>query len=716
MPGSVGSSVFDVIYDRCLLKPENEEARLESLLELDLLDGQRFPEMDRLTALAAEVCNADLSAITLYDANDGVRVSVSSGELPNGPVPRGDTVCTHILLKPHTLVINDATTDPVFSRNRFVHEPPHLRSYVGVPVGAEHKLPVGIMCVTHTEPNAFNANDIRRLEKIGQLVNAFLETRLATLRAERAARKTAEERRRQNLFELIFEAIQEGVNVHTPRGDVVEMNAAGARILGLSREQIRDRTFSDPRWKTFKPDGSKFLPDEYPVAVTLRTGLSLQNVPMGIELPNGDVRWISINTVPLRHPETGDVEYAVVTMKDVTAQRDAEQHITSQNARLAEALALAEKASRAKSDFMGVMSHELRTPMNAILSCALLLAHSKLDPVQKRTLGVLEDAGRQMLAVLNDLLDLSSFDANKVHIDRDSVSLVRLIEDAAVIWAADVRAKGLTLSVMIDPQLVPPRNVDAARLLQIIGNLMGNAIKFTSEGGITIQAWPETAKGGVEMVAVEIEDTGPGVPTEAVERIFSAFEQADASTTRRHGGLGLGLHVARRLAVAMGGDLTLETNEGQGARFTVRIAAPLAREAEGSQRAPALAANDDDAPCREILCVDDNQRNLFVLGAMLRAAGHHATECSSGAEALDLLAQRKFDLIMLDMVMPDMDGLETLARLRASGGPNANTPVIACTANVLPDQVEAYKKAGTASVLAKPIDPRAMLHAVTTAA
>jgi CheY-like chemotaxis protein/anti-sigma regulatory factor (Ser/Thr protein kinase) len=352
--------------------------------------------------------------------------------------------------------------------------------------------------------------------------------------------------------------------------------------------------------------------------------------------------------------------------------------------------------------------------MNAVLSCANLLSQTRLDPVQKRTLGVLEDAGRQMLVLLNDLLDLSSLNADKVRIDPRPIPLVRLIEDAAVIWSSDVRAKGLTLSVMIDPALRAPRLMDSARLLQIIGNLMANAIKFTSEGGITIQAWPEKSKSGVERIAIEVEDTGPGVPAEAVERIFSAFEQVDVSSRRRHGGLGLGLHVARRLANAMGGDITLETTSDEGSRFTVRIEAPTVPEIPVEESPSANSRQETGA--RDVLCVDDNPRNLFVIGAMLRAAGHSITECSSGAEALDVLGRQKFDVIMLDMVMPDMDGLETLSRLRTGGGLNARTPVIACTANVLPDQVASYRQAGTIEVLAKPIDPRAMLHAVATAA
>jgi PAS domain S-box-containing protein len=570
--------------------------------------------------------------------------------------------------------------------------------------------------VIHKEPHAFSMDEVRRLQKIAEMVDVFLQNRLARNRAAHDRVRTDLERKRQNLFELIFNEIQEGVNVHAPDGSVVEMNPACLHILGVSQDEMIDRRYTDKRWRTFKPDGTPFLSDEFPVAITLKTGEPQQNVPMGIELPTGEIRWISINAVPLRDAATGVVEHAVVTMKDITAQREAESLLNEQNADLARALAEAEKANRVKTDFMGVMSHELRTPMNAVLSCALLLSQSRLDPVQRRTLGVLEDAGKQMLVLLNDLLDLSSLNADKVRIEREPISLVRLIEDAAVIWAAEVKAKQLSMSVMIDPKLVMPRMMDAPRLLQIIGNLMANAIKFTQTGGITIQAWPQHGRDGAHYVAIEVEDTGPGVPEEAASRIFSAFEQADVSTKRRHGGLGLGLHVARRLANAMGGDITLDTGPGQGARFTVRVEAPLA-DATVVRQTP-KAANDEDAgfQAREVLCVDDNPRNLYVLGAMLRAAGHRTQECGSGAEALDMLAKKKFDVVLLDMVMPEMDGMDVLARLRSEGGPNADTPVIACTANVLPDQVESYSRAGTVGVLAKPIDPRAMLLAVATAA
>lgn len=451
-----------------------EQAGLAALFELDLLHGGPFPDLDRLMMLAADICNANLAAFTVHDASRAYQVSTSFGA--RNTMPKEECMCSPVLERNKTLHSADARIDRRLAQARYVVAEPHVRSFIGVPLGAEPGQPIGVLAVGHTEPGRFGPREIGRLEKVAELVSAFLLQRRTTIRATRAAERTEDERRRQNLFEHIFEAIQEGVNVLAPKRGIIEANPACLSIMGMTMEEVQSRTYKDPRWRTIHPDGSVYAPDEYPAIVTLRTGREMQNVRLGVQLPTGETRWLSVNTVPLRNPETDAVEFAVVTMKDVTAEHLAEVRLTAQNARLAEALNEAEKASRAKTDFMGVMSHELRTPMNAVLSCALLLSQSRLDPVQRRTLGVLEDAGRQMLAVLNDLLDLSSINADKVRIERAPVSLLRLIEDAAVIWASEVKAKGLSLSVMIDPALAQPRSIDTARMLQVIGNLMANAI------------------------------------------------------------------------------------------------------------------------------------------------------------------------------------------------------------------------------------------------
>jgi signal transduction histidine kinase/CheY-like chemotaxis protein/GAF domain-containing protein len=695
--------------------PNGEGERLAALLELDLIHGEAFLDLDRLVALANDVCGANLAAFTVHDAQRAYQVATSFGV--RDTMPKEECLCQVPLARAQTVAIPDVRVDRRTAEARYTVSEPFVRSFVGTPVGADPMVPIGVLAIGHTEPGRFGPREIERLEKVAELVNAFLAQRREAIRARRAAWRTDEERARQLQFETIFNAINEGVNVYSADGRIIETNTAAHEMFGLTREQQLGLVLVDVDWKAFRPDGAPFPTSEYPVVLALETGQPSRNVVMGLDPPAGGGRcWISVNAAPVRNPETDAIENVVATFKDITAQYEAEKLLNEQNAQLAEALAQAEKASRSKTDFMGVMSHELRTPMNAVMSCSLLLSQSKLDPVQRRTLGVLEDAGRQMVALLNDLLDLSSLDADKVRIDREPVSLVRLIEGAAVIWAAEIKAKGLSLSVMIDPMLSAARDVDPARLLQIIGNLMANAIKFTTSGGISVQAWPEGRKAKAGRIVIEVEDTGPGVPEEAVQRIFSPFEQADVSTRRRHGGLGLGLHVARRLAVAMGGDVQLETRRGEGSRFAVTVAAPLSDVAAPSRDTPPPANDQMEIEPREILCVDDNPRNLYVLGAMLRAAGHRTTEVSSGAEALGQLAIRKFDVILLDMVMPDMDGIDMLERLRAMGGVNRETPVIACTANVLPDQVEAYRKAGTVGVLSKPIDIRAMLQAVAAAA
>jgi PAS domain S-box-containing protein len=686
---------------------QHEEAqRLAALYELDLLQPQGFPELDRLTRLAADICGAEPSVLTIFDERRSVQLSVSSGQRID--VANDPTLCAMTLAAGETVMIPDARADPATAKTVFVAGPPYARSYVGTPIGADPHMPVGVLCIVHPEPNRFGHAEIARLERVAELVNSFLANRRETVRANRAAAQTDEERRRQLQFDLIFDAVHEGVNVYALDGRIVESNRSARELLDLSREQQLGRNFRDARWQTVTAEGAPMAPEDYPIVRVLRQGEIVRNVVLGVDLPTGERKWLSVNAAPIRNPQTGAIEYGVVTFKDITLQRLAEDTLSAHNTNLAEALAVAEKASRAKSDFISVMSHELRTPMNAILGCAQLLNLSRMDPVQKRTLGVLEDAGRQMLALLNDLFDLASLDADKVRLQREPVSLVRLIEDAAVIWSAEIRAKGLELAVMIDPGLVAPRDVDPARLLQIIGNLMANAIKFTVAGGISIQAWPVKLAGGRERIEIEVLDTGPGVPEEAAARIFSPFEQIDVSSKRRHGGLGVGLHVARRLAIAMGGDVTLESHPGEGSRFIVRFEAPLSVPATPSPKSSAA----HEPAIKDVLCIDDNARNLFVLGAMLRAAGHTVTECASGEEGLACLAQRKFDVILLDMVMPGMDGLGVLARLRADDGPNRATRVIACTANVLPEQVATYLAAGTSSVLSKPIDIKAMLEAV----
>jgi CheY-like chemotaxis protein/anti-sigma regulatory factor (Ser/Thr protein kinase) len=278
-----------------------------------------------------------------------------------------------------------------------------------------------------------------------------------------------------------------------------------------------------------------------------------------------------------------------------------------------------------------------------------------------------------------------------------------------MICRRDALSKGVTVETQLDPSLVAPRLIDPSRLRQIIGNLLANAVKFTERGGVHIRTRLVERPGETDQVAIEVTDTGVGIAPEDIARIFQPFEQVDASTRRRHGGMGIGLSVVRRLARHMGGDISLESIPGQGSTFTITLNAPPAGHID---IAGARQLSGEGEHTFSLMCVDDNPRNLIVIAALLRAAGHSVRECGSGEAALQAAASEPFDAILLDMVMPDMDGLDVLAHIQANPGPNQATPVIACTANVMPEQLKSYLAAGVADVVEKPIQAAVLLEAV----
>jgi two-component system, sensor histidine kinase len=327
-------------------------------------------------------------------------------------------------------------------------------------------------------------------------------------------------------------------------------------------------------------------------------------------------------------------------------------------------------------------------------------------------LGVVKESGRQMLVLLSDLLEMAAIENDQLRVRPTPSCIEEVVADIAMIWEKQAHARGLTLAWSCTPAAAALRAFDADRVRQVLGNLLSNAHKFTTRGGIEIHADVVDADGGEDLLRISVRDTGEGVAEADQERVFEPFEQADLSTRRRQGGMGVGLHVARKLARAMGGDLALESERGAGSVFILCVPAPKARP-EPVLRPPTELASHGT---HSILCVDDNPRNLLVVTRLLEAAGHEVTACESGRAALDIVAKRPFDLVLLDMVMPEMDGLDVIAQLRAMPGPNQGTPVVACTANVLPEQIRSYLAAGVESVVGKPIEVRGLLEAVSAAA
>jgi len=371
---------------------------------------------------------------------------------------------------------------------------------------------------------------------------------------------------------------------------------------------------------------------------------------------------------------------------------------------LEQAQAEALEASRAKSAFLAMMSHELRTPMNGVLGMAHALAATRLSPQQADYLDMIVQSGDGLMAILNDILDLSKIEAGKLELEAVSFDIGRLGQQIYLLWSETARLKGLELSLEIDSATPEWLVGDPIRVRQILLNLISNALKFTEQGGVSVRLSP-LAPQGVEIV---VTDTGVGMRQDQQAKLFQVFSQAEASTTRRYGGTGLGLSICRQLAEMMGGEISVTSEPGAGATF--RVLLPLA-----TAQAPAEAEAQADIVSlegRRILVVDDNKVNQAVARAILETTGATVTVADDGLDGLEKLRDETFDVVLMDVHMPRMDGVEALKRIRAGEAGPPDIPVIALTADAMSGDSERLVGLGFDEAQPKPIQPGALIYAV----
>ena len=424
----------------------------------------------------------------------------------------------------------------------------------------------------------------------------------------------------------------------------------------------------------------------------------------------------------------GEVLGYFVLATDVSETKRTEDRLSLLNREIANARDRAEAATRAKSAFLANMSHEIRTPMNAIIGLAHLLGRREQDPSQKQRITKISDAARHLLEIINDILDLSKIESGKLTLDVADFELDAMLRRTCALVAGDARAKGLTVAVEaagLPTQLCG----DATRLAQALLNLLSNAVKFTARGSVTVRVDVLDRSDDSMLVRFAVRDTGIGIPADKLGDLFTAFEQADSSTTRRFGGTGLGLSITRELARMMGGEAGAESLPGVGSTFwfsarlgmqcsgiesieTTSAFGALSRpmglsELDGESSTPgqALARLQERHRGAHLLLAEDNLINQEVASELLTSAGFVVDIANDGAEALARVAAHRYALVLMDMQMPEIDGLEATRRLRAAGHV---MPIVAMTANAFGDDRRACLEAGMNDHIAKPVDPEVL--------
>jgi signal transduction histidine kinase/ActR/RegA family two-component response regulator len=393
----------------------------------------------------------------------------------------------------------------------------------------------------------------------------------------------------------------------------------------------------------------------------------------------------------------------------VTVIRD----ITAGERELARAKAAAEAANESKSRFLAAMSHEMRTPLNAVLGMNRLMLKTQLTEEQRRYAQMIRSSGQALLELINDILDLSKVEAGRMGLEIVDFNPAAVVENVVSLLAPRAQGKGLTLDLDIAPGVPAALRGDPTRLRQVLLNLVGNAVKFTEQGGVKVRVTHRPAADGKHELSIAVRDTGIGIAPEALSKLFERFVQADSSTARRYGGTGLGLAISAEIVGLMGGRIQVQSEAGVGSTFEVVLALATG---DASQLAPVEQAQetmpDPLSTGLRILVAEDNDVNQILIQALLKDMGHQCDLVDNGRDAVRKVQHGHYDLVLMDIQMPEMDGDAATRAIRALPGAAAHVPVIALTANAMVEDRETYLRSGMDDYVLKPVDPKQLRAAI----
>jgi PAS domain S-box-containing protein len=498
---------------------------------------------------------------------------------------------------------------------------------------------------------------------------------------------------------LIASLTDNGVVLTDTDGRVEWVNDGFVKITGYTLEDIVGKTPGSVL-QGEKTDPSTVARMREHLA--RREGFTAQVLNYG---KSGRENWLLIEVRPMKD-EAGSVTGYMAIQRDITLRKQAEQA-------LIDAKREAEAANHAKSAFLAAMSHEIRSPMNAVLGTLELLRSSSLDGDQQLWVKAAHESAHALLKIIDDILDFSKIEAGHLILEEIGFNLGSLLGDIVQLFRPRAEAKQLALTLSVAPETPVALKGDPFRLRQIIINLIGNAVKFTDRGGISVSVAPVKMDDAHVLLEFHVRDTGIGIPEQAAESLFHEFVQLEAESSRHYGGTGLGLAISKRLVDLMGGEIGLTSEVGRGSDFWLRLGLALDHSSAGRPESAEWAAEPAGANLGRILLAEDGEVNRLVIATMLRKSGYTVVAVNDGQAALETLQREPFDMVLMDVQMPVMDGLHAARAIRALPGKGAAIPILALTANALMENRDACLAAGMDDFITKPVERKRLMASVS---
>jgi PAS domain S-box-containing protein len=623
----------------------HESQRLAALYGLRLLDTPSDERFDRVTRLATRLLNVPISTVSLIDRDRQFNLSHRGWDLKEQP--RASSFCAHAIEKKQQLVVPDTRADPRFANNPYVTGEPHVRFYAGEPLATPDGSLVGALCIFDHKPRVPSDEDLQVLHDLAHFAQKELTREDARSIFEMQKQAQTMVRLSEGRFREVVDIPGKFVWETDLKGHVIYVSEQAAEVLGRSTQELKGHGLFESA-----VDGDAGLAAARFFSA-MANSQRFNDLEFRCEPREGELVWLSARGAPMLGLDGTLVGYRGFC-EDVTERKKIQEELIA-------ARDVAESANKSKSEFLANMSHEIRTPMNAVVGMTGLLLGTDLNVEQRNYAQTIRQSADTLLTIISDILDFSKIESGKMELENHPFELAVLAEEAVDVVALQASEKGLELYYQIAPGLPMGLQGDITRLRQILANLLSNAVRFTSEGDVSVHIAPTENEAGEPCVLFSVWDTGIGIPADKIDRLFQSFSQVDASTTRKFGGTGLGLAISRKLAELMGGKIWVESEEGRGSGF--HVAVPLKEATPPKPLVPNLILKG-----KSVLVVAAHPGVRGMIQGIVQGWGMQVTPAANAAEAMKKArAGQIFDAIMIEDNLPDQSGktlVQDLFRLR----------------------------------------------------